>query len=324
MSESKIEVNNYSTTNNVEYLTSPSTVTDESLHLTNSDVTNDASSNGKETHQNLLSNDDVDELTDQLGALDYNKHSLDQQDIDSEHIQYDNYVEIHYEQDTTTENLKSPTSLTSDSVTNDENHSFENSSLIGTHEYPTDLVANVEQQESLPKNSESVTLENWSSYATSSEESITVEQVQQFIQRLAAENTVYTYDIPHIVTIIKDPHVYDAQNDSNIVSNEYVIDADPIFNTENDNVQMIHIEPTHFSSITNHYYDSQVIDSNVNSQPLITYETNDELNTSQSIMNENGEYIEIPVGEIILPDEYYPNTNDGYQSNVLHEEYIYN
>ncbi|CAF4367863.1 unnamed protein product, partial [Rotaria sordida] len=87
MSESKIEVNNYSTTNNVEYLTSPSTVTDESLHLTNSDVTNDASSNGKETHQNLLSNDDVDELTDQLGALDYNKHSLDQQDIDSEHIQ---------------------------------------------------------------------------------------------------------------------------------------------------------------------------------------------------------------------------------------------
>ena len=71
------------------------------------------------------------------------------------------------------------------------------------------------------------------------------------------------------------------------------------------------IFPTHFSSITNHYYDSQVIDSNVHSQPLITYET-------------NGEYIEMPAGEIILPDEYYPNTNDVYQSNVLHEEYIYN
>ncbi|CAF1234601.1 unnamed protein product [Rotaria sordida] len=341
MLANKTEVKNYSTTNNVEYLTSPSTCTVESFHSSDFNITSDPLTNWKETYQNSLSSYDVDELTNQLGVIDYSKCSLDRQDSNSEHIQHNNNAQIPYEQDTTMENLKSPISLSSDSVTNDENHSSKNSSLISTHEYSPvqspinspHIVATVEQQESLPQKAQSVIIENWSSYETSSERSVTVEQIQQLIQRVASESTAYTYDVPHtdvvgnfhhIITIIKDPHMYDAQNDSNIVSNGYVIDTEPTFSMGNDNVQMTHMEPTPFSSITNHYHDFQVIDSNVNSQPLITYEKNDESNTSQLIIDENGEYIEIPAEEIILPDECHSNTNDVYQSNVLHEEYIYN
>ncbi|CAF2769349.1 unnamed protein product [Rotaria sp. Silwood2] len=101
MSTSKSEVKNHLTTNNVEHLTSPLIFTDESVHSTDSDITNDASINAKETHRNSLSNPELDELDDQLPALDYSKYLLDQQQSNSEHIQHDNYAQIPHEQDTT-------------------------------------------------------------------------------------------------------------------------------------------------------------------------------------------------------------------------------
>ncbi|CAF1432862.1 unnamed protein product [Rotaria sp. Silwood1] len=324
MSVSKTEVTDHSTTNNVEHTTLSSTFTDESIHSTDSDISNATSINGKETHQNSLSNNDVDELAGRLGALDYSKYPLDQQDSTSEHIQHDHPAQIPHEQDTTMEYLKSSTPPSSNSVINNENHSSENSPLIDIHEYPPHLVAIVEQQELAPQNSQYVTIGNWSSYETSSEESITVQQIKQLMQRLAAENTAYAYDVPHVTTIIKDPYVDDAHSNPNLASNEYVIDIDPIVSTGNDHLQMTHMEPTHFSSIKNHYYDSKVIDLNINSEPPIIYETNDELNASQLIVDENGEYIDIGAEEIIVSEKYYPNTNDVYQSNVLHEEYVHN
>ncbi|CAF3383402.1 unnamed protein product, partial [Rotaria sp. Silwood2] len=209
-------------------------------------------------------------------------------------------------------------------ATNNENHYSENSPLIGTHEYPPHIITIVEQQESLPQNSPYETVENRFFYKLPSGESVTVEEIKQLLQKLTVENTVYAYDVAHIISIIKDPYVHDTHSDSNIASIEHFIGTEPIFNTENDHVQTTRMEPTHFSSIKNHYYDSQVIDSNVDSEPPITYKTNDELNASQLIMDENGEYIEMHAGQIILPDEYYPNISDIYESNVLHEEYIYN
>ncbi|CAF4346452.1 unnamed protein product, partial [Rotaria sordida] len=176
-----------------------------SFHSSDFNITSDALTNWKETYENSLSSYDVDELTNQLGVIDYSKYSLDRQDSNSEHIQHNSNAQIPYEQDTTMENLKSPISLSSDSVTNDENHSSKNSSLISTHEYSPvqspinspHIVATVEQQESLPQKAQSVIIENWSSYETSSERSVTVEQIQQLIQRVASESTAYTYDVPH-------------------------------------------------------------------------------------------------------------------------------
>ncbi|CAF3380980.1 unnamed protein product [Rotaria socialis] len=324
MSASKSEVKNHLTTNNVEHLTSPLIFTDESVHSTDSDITNDASINAKETHQNSLSNPEVDELADQLGALDCSKHLLDQQESNSKHIQHDNYAQIPHEQDTTMEHTKSHTLSSSDSATNNENPSSENSPLIGTHEYPPHIITIVEQQESLPQNSPYETIENRSFYKLPSGESVTVEGIKQLLQELTAENTVYAYDVPHTITIIKDPYVHDTHSDSNIASNEHIMGTEPIFTVENDHVQTTPMEPTHFSPIKNHYYDFQVMDSNVDSEPPITYETNDELSESQLIMDENGEYIEMHAGQTIVSDEYYPNISDIYESNVLHEEYNYN
>ncbi|CAF1123576.1 unnamed protein product [Rotaria sp. Silwood1] len=304
MSTNKTEFDNYSTMNDVEYLTMSSTFTGENIYSANVDITNNTLTNLEETYQHSLSNHKVDELVNQLSAIDYKKDPLDQEDSNPEHIQNHHNAQIRDEQNITADNLQSPTPLSSDSVTDREN-----SSPSITQEYPS-----VQSPTELP----TVTVENWSTDKTSPERSAAIEQIQELIQRLAPENTTYTYDIPHsevlqsvrqIITIITNPHVYDSQNDSHILSNEYVTAT----------------EPTPFSSITNQYHDYQVFDSNVNSESsLITYEHNDVSNTSQLIMDENGEYIEIPAEEIILLDEYNSTANDLYESNVLHEEYIYN
>ncbi|CAF2567745.1 unnamed protein product [Rotaria sp. Silwood2] len=320
MSANKTEVDNYSTINDVEYLTVPSIFTGENIYSANVDITSDTLADLEETYQHSLSNHEVDQLVNQLTAIDYKKDPLDQEDSNPEHIQNHHNVQIRDELDTTADNLQSPTPLSSDSATDREN-----SSPSITQEYPS-----VQS----PIESPTVTVENWSADEISPERSAAIEQIQELIQRLAPENTTYTYDIPHsevlqnirqITTIIMDPHVYDSQNGSHIVPNEYVTATEPTIRIGNNNLQMIHMEPTSFSSITNQYHDYQVFDSNVNSESsLITYEHNDVSNTPQLIMDENGEYIEIPAEAIILPYEYNSTASDLYQSNVLHEEYIYN
>jgi hypothetical protein len=177
----------------------------------------------------------------------------------------------------------------------------------------------IERQAPLPQKPQPIIIEKWLPYKPSPERRVVVERAPPMIQNSIQKNTVITYDAPQVdfvknvrdLGIVRvDPNMYSVQYGSQLASSEYVLNTMTKFGLGNNYSQMVQMQTSPRSSISNHQ--------------SITY---DDRSTYQLQNGDHSEYIEKYLEEIVLPDgrrKHHSSISGSNEQEVLRQGEIYN